>query len=129
MIHRVASLLVLVFFTIPLFGATATTTTSEPASDKAPLTQSEKEWLDFTSPIISDYERNAFLSLKTQTDRDGFREAFWEDRDPTPGTKRNEYREEYEERMNYVMQNFNREGAIRAWKTERGQTWMKLGKP
>ncbi len=89
-----------------------------------------KKWVEEdVSTIISDFEKNAFLSLKTDADRQKFIEGFWEDRDPTPGTKRNELREEHVERMKYVMENFNREGNMPPWKTERGKTYLALGKP
>ena len=99
-----------------------------PSSAPAPLTPQHKEWLEDVGPIISDYERNAFLSLKNFTDREQFIEAFWEDRDPTPGTKRNEYKEEFDARLKYVKENFNREGP-NPLKTDRGRVWMLLGKP
>jgi GWxTD domain-containing protein len=100
-----------------------------PAAPPAALTPEQKKWLDQdVVAIISDYERNAFVSLKTAADRDKFIEAFWEDRDPTPGTKRNEYRDEYDERMKYVVDNFGHEGPP-AWKTDRGKVYLLLGKP
>lgn len=101
-----------------------------PAAAPAPLTPEQKKWLEQdVDAIISDYERKAFLSLKNASDRDKFIDAFWEDRDPTPGTKRNEYREEYETRMKYVLENFGHESSIPAWKTDRGKVYLLLGKP
>src|SRR5262249_28933174 len=67
-------------------------------------------------------------SLKNFTDRQQFIQAFWEDRDPTPGTQRNEYKEEFDARLKYVKENFNREGP-NPLKTDRGRVWMLLGKP
>jgi len=102
---------------------------TQSTKEKVVLAPEEKVWLKEVDAIISDYERNAFLNLKTEEDRDSFREAFWEDRDPTRGTKRNEFKEEYEERLAYVKEYFGRESSISALKTDRGRTWLVLGKP
>lgn len=97
---------------------------------ETPLSPEYKKWVDLdVSAIISDYERNAFLGLKTDTARDKFIQEFWLDRDPTPGTKQNEYKDEYEARMKYVNENFNRESSLPACKTERGKVWLLMGKP
>ncbi|MCI0617260.1 GWxTD domain-containing protein, partial [bacterium] len=60
-----------------------------------PLTEPHKKWLDVVHWIISDYEKTAFLSLKSNEDREKFIAAFWENRDPTPGTEKNEFKEEH----------------------------------
>ena len=114
-----------------IFAAATATQKHSTAEDKGtPLTAGQKQWLEEdVDAIISDYERHAFLSLKTNEEREKFIEGFWDDRDPTPGTKRNEFREEYEIRLKYVKENFNREGTIAPWKTERGRVWLALGKP
>src|SRR5262245_57685767 len=67
-----------------------------------PLTEDHKKWLDLVHWIISDYEKSAFLSLKSNEDRDKFVAAFWENRDPTPGTEKNEFKEEHTRRFEYA---------------------------
>ena len=42
-----------------------------------PLTEDHKKWLDVVHWIMSDYEKTAFLSLKSNEDRDKFIVAFW----------------------------------------------------
>jgi GWxTD domain-containing protein len=133
MIHVKSERLLVFFFILgwscSAFIHAATPAQSNTESTPPSLAQEHKDWLEEVGAIISDYEKKAFMSLKTFQDRENFKKAFWEDRDPTPGTVRNEFKEEYEERFEYVKLNFNREGDIPAWKTDRGKTWMKLGKP
>lgn len=52
---------------------------------------------------------------------------FWQRRDPTPGTVRNELMEEYYYRVEYTNQNFgtNRAG----WETDRGRIYIRYGEP
>ncbi|HJZ10817.1 MAG TPA: GWxTD domain-containing protein, partial [Acidobacteriota bacterium] len=126
---RLIFLFIIFGWSLPSFIHATTSSQSNTESTTPPITKEHEEWLEEVTAIISDYEKKAFLSLKTYEDRENFKTSFWEDRDPTPGTARNEFQEEYEERMGYVKLNFNREGNIRPWKTDRGRTWLKLGKP
>jgi GWxTD domain-containing protein len=52
---------------------------------------------------------------------------FWQRRDPTPGTVRNELMEEYYYRVEYSNRNFgtNRAG----WETDRGRIYIRYGQP
>lgn len=122
-------LLSLLLTGIFLYASTPETAPAPAQNPPLPLTADNKEWLDQTAPIMSDYERNAFVNLKTNDDREKFIQAFWEDRDPTPGTKQNEFYDDYQGRLKYVKEFFNREGDLPPWKTEMGKTWLKLGKP
>jgi GWxTD domain-containing protein len=79
--------------------------------------------------IISPLEREAFLKLPTDRERDLFIEEFWKQRDPTPGTPRNEYREEHLRRIDYVNKRFGWEARIRGWRTDRGRIYISLGPP
>ncbi len=80
------------------------------------------------SYVLTDQEEEVFEILKTDEERDRFIASFWEVRDPTPGTTRNEFRDEYEERTkeaNKLFRGYGREG----WRTERGRTYILLGAP
>src|SRR5262245_10924812 len=47
-------------------------------------------WLrEYVAYIITDAERDAFLTLETPQQRLDFIERFWQRRDPTPGTPEN----------------------------------------
>jgi GWxTD domain-containing protein len=94
-----------------------------------PLTDAQKQWVDAVHWIISDYEQNAFLKLKDAAERDRFIQAFWVDRDPTPGTARNEFREEHYRRFEYANKEFGHESDLPGWQTDRGRIYILLGKP
>jgi GWxTD domain-containing protein len=94
-----------------------------------PLSTGDQKWLNEVYWIISDYERNAFISLQSEEDRNRFIEAFWEDRDPTPGTKQNEFKDEHYKRFEYATKHFGRESSLPGWKTDRGRVYILLGKP
>lgn len=53
--------------------------------------------------------------------------AFWEKRDPTPGTKRNERMEEYYYRVAYANDRYSH--AMAGWKTDRGYVMVRFGEP
>ncbi len=87
-----------------------------------------KKWLDEEVVwIISQKERTSFLALRTDQDRDEFIRKFWERRDPTPSTPRNEYKEEHYRRFEYAIKNFQ-EGTP-GWKTDRGRVYILHGPP
>ena len=94
-----------------------------------PMNSKHAKWLDEVHWIISDYERKGFESLKHDEDRDRFIDVFWEQRDPTPGTARNEFKEEHYVRFEYANKNLGREATVPGWKTDRGRMYILLGKP
>ena len=87
-----------------------------------------KKWLDEdVNYIITDEERKAFKSLKTDEERDSFIEQFWLRRDPDPDTPENEYKEQYYERIQYANEKYA--SGIPGWKTDRGRIYIMFGKP
>lgn len=78
--------------------------------------------------IITPTEREVFLNLTTDRERDLFIEAFWRHRDPTPGTERNEFREEHYRRLAYANRYYRGQG-LPGWKTDRGKVYIILGEP
>jgi VWFA-related protein len=56
-------------------------------------------WLDDVDPLITAREREVFLRLTSEGDRQAFIERFWQVRDPYPETARNEARERWEARL------------------------------
>ena len=93
------------------------------------LDERYREWLNMISPIASSREVNAFLQLVTDSDRDMFINLFWRQRDPTPGTEANEYRDEIENRFRYVNRVLGRGTSRPGWMTDMGRTTMVLGRP
>jgi len=79
--------------------------------------------------IITDQERDVFLSLPTIADRQGFMDAFWERRDPDPASPANEFKDEHYERLDYANRIYSRDAPRPGWKTDMGKFWIILGKP
>jgi GWxTD domain-containing protein len=98
-------------------------------SGKDKLAPHHQEWLDTVEPIITKTERDVFFQLKTQEERDKFITLFWNRRDPLPDTKKNEFYEEYMERIRYANLNFGRNTSKKGSQTERGQFYLLLGPP
>src|SRR4030042_198520 len=64
------------------------------------LPEQYRLWLDEQVVyIITPTERDVFRKLETDREREIFIEAFWKHRDPTPGTPRNEFKEEHFRRL------------------------------
>ena len=96
---------------------------------KTELSEKYKEWLKSVEPIMTDTEKEVFLNLTSDKERDLFIKLFWKQRDPTPGTPRNEFYEEYQRRLNYVDRMFGRGSVKRGRETERGRIYLLLGPP
>jgi GWxTD domain-containing protein len=79
--------------------------------------------------IISDREREIFYELEDNAQRDRFIEEFWKQRDPTPGSKKNEFKEEHYRRIDYANKWLGRESAAPGWRTDRGKIYIQLGEP
>jgi GWxTD domain-containing protein len=94
------------------------------------LPEQYKKWLDEEVVyIITPREREVFLELTTDRERNLFIEAFWKQRDPTPNTPANEFREEHYRRISYANQFFGRTTARPGWRTDRGRMYIILGEP
>jgi GWxTD domain-containing protein len=99
-----------------------------PQAQPASLAARHKAWVESDAAlIITPGERDVFLKLASDRDRDLFIEEFWRQRDPTPGTPANEYRVEHFRRLEFVDRVFTRGQAGRL--TERGRTYILLGPP
>ncbi len=79
--------------------------------------------------ILAPLEKEVFLQLQTDRERDLFIEAFWKQRDPTPGTEENETRQEHYRRINYVNHFYGRTTPQPGWMTDRGRILIILGEP
>src|SRR5215471_17019593 len=88
------------------------------------LSERYRTWLqDEVCYIISNDEKNAFLQLSTDHERDAFIQRFWEVRNPTPGTPDNAYEQEIYQRIAYAKQYLD------GVHTAMGQIYVTLGKP
>jgi GWxTD domain-containing protein len=91
-----------------------------------PLATPYTKWLnEDVAYIITDRERAAFKSLTTDAEREMFIEQFWLQRDPTPGTVENEFKEEHYRRIAYANEHYAAD--IPGWKTDRGRIYIIYG--
>jgi GWxTD domain-containing protein len=88
-----------------------------------------RDWLDLVAYHIQPVERDVFMQLTNNRDRDLFMETFWKQRDPTPGTPENEYKDELLKRFRYVNEFLGRGTTRRGWRTDMGRIYMVLGPP
>ncbi|MFZ2053640.1 MAG: GWxTD domain-containing protein [Candidatus Aminicenantales bacterium] len=88
-----------------------------------------REWLDLTRYICLPQEREVFFKLSSDRERDLFIEAFWRQRDPTPGTPQNEYRDDISSRFVYANRQFGRGTTKPGWLTDMGKIHILLGPP
>ncbi|MCX7973451.1 MAG: GWxTD domain-containing protein, partial [Candidatus Aminicenantes bacterium] len=93
------------------------------------LPEKYKKWLEEEVVyIITPVERDVFLQLTTDRERDMFIEAFWKHRDPNPSTPENEFKTEHYRRISYAN-HFFRESPKPGWRTDRGRMYIILGEP
>jgi GWxTD domain-containing protein len=88
------------------------------------------EWTFQVQSIITNEELSAYSELKTAPQRDAFIARFWADRDPTPGTLENEFRDEYMRRVQFASEHFGDSGqAGFGFDSDRGRVYLMFGPP
>ncbi len=99
-----------------------------PQETAAQIATPYQKWLDEDVVyIIDEVERDSFVRLVSDTEREEFIERFWKKRDPSPDTNENEYREEHYRRIAYANEHFS--GSVAGWRTDRGRTYIMYGPP
>jgi GWxTD domain-containing protein len=78
--------------------------------------------------IIQPREREAFLKLQTDEEREKFIEEFWARRNPVPGASENKFKQEHYRRIAYANDHFSAPGIV-GWKTDRGRIYILYGPP
>ena len=75
---------------------------------------------------LSAWDKDMSLAVKRR-----FLTEFWKKRDPTPGTPRNERREQFYQAIAYADANYKEPGkrAADGWRTDRGRVYAKNGTP
>ena len=100
------------------------------ATEKVRLPERFQTWLDQeVAYIITPREKDVFLKLQTDRERDTFVEAFWRQRDPTTGTPENEFKSEHYKRLAYADTTYGRGTHVVGRKTDRGRIYIILGPP
>jgi GWxTD domain-containing protein len=86
------------------------------------------DWLNQQVPyIITPVEREAFLRLGTNEERDQFIEHFWQVRNPDPDSLQNSFKEEHYRRIAYANEHFS--SGVQGWRTDRGHIYILWGPP
>ena len=96
--------------------------------ENAQLNPEYRKWLsEDVRWIITDQERKSFAGLKNDEDRDHFVAAFWERRNPTPGSQPNPFKEEHYRRLAFANNHFaaSAPGSM----TDRGRVYIVYGPP
>lgn len=78
--------------------------------------------------VMTGLEREIYSNLQDKQAKEEFLEEFWAKRDPDLSTEINEFKVEFEKRLDFVNTHFQSEG-IPGWKTDRGRIYMYLGPP
>src|SRR6202045_3704385 len=90
------------------------------------LDSAYRQWLtEYVAYIISPDERNAFLQLDTNEEREQFIEQFWLRRSSNPDLPENDFKEEHYRRIAYANEHYA--SGIPGWKTERGRMYIMWG--
>lgn len=95
----------------------------------AAVSPAKRSWAD--GPVqflMTNEEKAAWLALDNDAAADDFIALFWARRDPTPGTPRNELREDFEARVKYADEQFStpsQKGSM----SDRGKVLIILGVP
>jgi len=94
------------------------------------LSERHQKWLnEEVVYIITSVEKRVFLELTSDRERDIFIEAFWKQRDPSPGSSDNEFKTEHYRRITHANQYFGRNAPKPGWRTDRGRIYIILGEP
>jgi len=100
------------------------------AQKSSELPEKYKKWMkEEVVYIITENEKEVFPKLETNRDRDLFIEEFWKERDPTPGTPHNEFREEHYRRIEYANKILGRGSPGAGWRSDQGRFYIALGEP
>ena len=119
-INKWLILLCIAVYSIPLLAQ----------EEKPVLSEKYVKWIkEEVVYIITPKERAVYNKLVNDKERDMFIEEFWRHRDPTPGTPRNEFKEEHYRRIEYANKHFGRYSPFEGWATERGRYYIILGDP
>jgi len=100
------------------------------APQKVALPATYKKWLEEEVVyLITPLERDVFLKLQSDRERDLFIKAFWKHRDPNPGSKENAFKTEHYKRIAYANKYYGRSAPLPGWRTDRGRIYIILGEP
>jgi GWxTD domain-containing protein len=111
------------------FCAVAIAQQQSSVEDHRQLATPYTKWVDEDVVyIIKPSEREGFLKLQTNEERERFIQEFWESRNPVHGANENKFKEEHYRRIAYANDHFSSPG-IAGWKSDRGRIYILYGPP
>jgi len=121
---------VLALAVLVLIGSIAGTAAGQKKQSAKDLPPQFRKWLEEEVVyIISAKERDVFLQLESDRERNIFIDAFWKQRDPNPATEENESKTEHYKRIEYANLWFGRDVPGAGWRTDMGRIYIILGQP
>jgi len=119
-----------VLLSLVLFSLIASLPVAAQVKSAKDLPPKYKKWLmEEVVYIIAPKEKDVFLQLSNDREREIFIEAFWNARNPNPGSVENEYKKEHYRRIDYANLWFNRGSEAGGWRTDMGRMYIILGEP
>jgi TonB family protein len=116
------------FSAVILMATAAVALTAWQAAPPQAVKSAYDKWLnEDVVYIITPQERAAFQKLTTDKQRNHFIGQFWQQRDPTPDTTENEFKEEHYRRIAYSSR-FSAT-SLPGWQTDRGRIYIIYGPP
>lgn len=115
-LQKLSSLIIILLLSFPAIVAAKNSVKDLPPRYRAWLT-------DEVNYIISNDEKEAFLQLPNDEERNKFIEHFWELRNPTPGTPDNAYKDDIYRRIEYAKT------FLHGVHTDMGRIYITLGEP
>ncbi len=117
-----------IFIPVCLLLVLASLATAKDATQLLPAHY--RDWLNTdVAYIITNEEKQAFLRLASDVDRDKFIDHFWEIRNPSPGSPSNPYKDEIYRRIAYANQWFGHGTKDDGAHSDRGRVYVTLGAP
>jgi Ca-activated chloride channel family protein len=121
---RVLIVLLLLAIGAPLFAADPPPLSRRERKDRiAKLPDTHRQFLLDVEPILTDIERDAFLRLDTDAQRDTFIDDFWRRRDVARGTTNHSAHDEYYAMIDFVRDTFGQTSS------DRGRFYLIHGPP
>ena len=112
----------------PQPGVTASDETFE-ASSYATMTEEEIErGLEYIQVIANEQESRQIRRVQDLDERRRLLMDFWKVRDPTPGVRGNEFRDEFYHLLAYANERYSAQ-RVEGWETDRGNTLLRYGRP
>jgi GWxTD domain-containing protein len=98
------------------------------ANRKSALSEEEAETEGHILKYIATPDQYNFYKSLDLNGKAQFLIQFWREKDPTPGTEKNEYLEKIQQRYLYANKHFGW-GNVEGWDTDRGRVLIKYGNP